>query len=162
MKLTSMTLGAALAIGALPAAQADREVFDLTNPLYREECGSCHVAYPPLLLPKGSWQAIMAGLDQHFGTDATVDASAAKEIQGYLEANAGRRQSGVDHLRRARGKPPLRITETPWFRDEHDEVPASTWNSPAVKSAANCGACHTHADDGDYSEGTLRVPRQRR
>ena len=152
MKLASMTLGAALAIGALPAAQADQEVFDLTNRLYREECGSCHVAYPPLLLPKGSWQAIMAGLDRHFGTDATVDASAAKEIQGYLEANAGR----------ARGKPALRITETPWFRDEHDEVPASTWKSPAVKSAANCGACHTQAENGDYSEGTLRVPRQRR
>jgi nitrate/TMAO reductase-like tetraheme cytochrome c subunit len=93
----------------------------------------------------------MAGLDKHFGTDATVDASAAKEIQVYLEANAGRR--------RIRGKPPLRITETSWFREEHDEVAASTWKSPAVKSAANCGACHTQAESGDYREGTLRVPR---
>lgn len=151
MKLTSMTLAVVLSIAALPAAQADRDVFDVTNPLYREECGSCHVAYPPGLLPKASWQAIMTGLDKHFGTDAAVDAKAAKEIQAYLEANT----SG----QRARGKPPLRITETPWFREEHDEVGVSTWKSPAVKSAANCGACHTQADNGDYSEGTLRVPR---
>jgi hypothetical protein len=87
MKLALMTLGAALAIGALPAAHADQEVFDLTNWLYREERGSCHVAYPPPLLPKASWQAIMAGLDKHFGTNATVDAKAASEIQVYLEAN---------------------------------------------------------------------------
>jgi mono/diheme cytochrome c family protein len=146
-----MTLAVVLPITALPAAQADRDVFDVTSPLYCEECGSCHVAYPPGLLPKASWQAIMTGLHKHFGTDATLDPQAAKEVQAYLESHAGRR--------RARGKPPLRITETPWFRDEHDEVPASTWKSPAVKSAANCGACHTRADDGDYSEGTLRVAR---
>jgi hypothetical protein len=146
-----MVLGTALSISALQSARADQEVFDLTNRLYRDECGSCHVAYPPPLLPKASWRAIMAGLDKHFGADATVDASAAQEIQAYLEANAGRQ--------RILGKPPLRITETPWFRDEHDEVPASAWKSHAVKSAANCGACHTQAENGDYSEGTLRVPR---
>jgi hypothetical protein len=38
-------------------------------------------------------------------------------------------------------------------------VPASVWRSSAVKSAADCGACHTQAENGDYSEGTLRVPR---
>ena len=151
MRMASMVLGTALSMGALQSAQADQEVFDLTNRLYRDECGSCHVAYPPPLLPKAPWQAIMAGLDKHFGTDATLDAKAAKQIQAYLEANAGRR--------RMRGKPPVRITETPWFREEHDEVPASAWKSPAVKSAANCGACHAQADTGDYSEGTLRVPR---
>src|SRR5512145_449023 len=142
MRMASMVLATALAIGALQSAQADQEVFKLTSRLYRDECGSCHVAYPPPLLPNASWAAIMDGLDKHFGTDATVDASAAKEIQAYLEANAGRR--------RMRGKPPLRITGTPRFREEHDEVPASTWKSPAVKSAANCGACHTRAESGDY------------
>jgi hypothetical protein len=38
-------------------------------------------------------------------------------------------------------------------------VPASVWRSSAVKSAADCGACHTQAENGDYSEGALRVPR---
>ena len=94
----------------------------------------------------------MNDLPNHFGTDASVDAKTAKEVQSYLEANAGR-------VRADGGKPPVRITETRWFRHEHDEVPAAVWKGPAVKSAANCGACHTQADRGDFSERSLRVPR---
>jgi len=151
MKLESFALVVALLAGALPVAQADREVFDVSNPVYRDECGSCHVPYPPQLLPKTSWRAIMAGLDRHFGSDASLDAKPARDIQAFLDANASRRA--------ASGEPRLRITESAWFKREHDEVPASVWKSPAVNSAANCGACHTQADRGDYSERTLRVPK---
>lgn len=150
MKLDTTILAALLALGVAPLAQAEREVFDLANPVYREECGSCHLAYPPQLLPKASWQAIIGGLDQHFGTDASLDAGTVNAIQSYLEANASRRAAGT--------KPPLRITESAWFKREHDEVPAAKWSSAAVSSPANCGACHTKAEQGDYSERTLRVP----
>ena len=94
----------------------------------------------------------MGDLANHFGTDASLDAKTAQEIQRYLDANPGRSTANS-------AKPPLRISETRWFRDEHDDVPAATWTSPAVKSAANCGACHTQADRGDFSERSLRVPR---
>jgi hypothetical protein len=151
MRLATIIVAVLVSAGATPLAQADREVFDVGNPVYREECGSCHVAYPPQLLPKASWQAIMAGLDKHFGSDASLDAGTAKAIQTYLETNASRRAG--------RGRPPLRITETAWFKDEHDDVPAATWRSAAVKRPASCGACHTKADQGDYSERTLRVPK---
>jgi mono/diheme cytochrome c family protein len=33
------------------------------------------------------------------------------------------------------------------------------WKSAAVKGPANCAACHTRADDGEYSERTLRLPK---
>ncbi len=39
------------------------------NPLYSEECGACHLAYPPSLLPQASWRGIMDGLADHFGED---------------------------------------------------------------------------------------------
>ena len=55
MKFESLALVVALLAGALPVAQADREVFDVSNPVYRDECGSCHLPYPPQLLPKTSW-----------------------------------------------------------------------------------------------------------
>jgi len=55
--------------------------------------------------------------------------------------------------------PEDRITRTPWFVREHREVSATTWKLPAVKSAANCGACHQGADQGDFSEHSVRVPR---
>jgi hypothetical protein len=149
----TLALLGALTTALLPAAaRAEREAFRVDNPAYQAECASCHIAYPPQLLPKESWRALMNDLPNHFGTDASVDANTAKEVQSYLEANAGR-------VRADGGKPHLRITETRWFRHEHDEVPAAVWKGPAVKSAANCGACHTQADRGDFSERSLRVPR---
>lgn len=54
--------------------------------VYIKECGSCHLAYPPNLLPKESWQLIMAGLEDHFGENAALDAPMAAHIASYLEA----------------------------------------------------------------------------
>jgi phage-related protein len=137
---------------ALPALAGRATVPD--NATYRAECGSCHVAYPPGLLPSQSWQSILAQLKHHFGTDASVDAKTAAELAAYLNAHAGRRGAGTTQ----QGELP-RITQTPFFVREHDEVRAATWKSPAVKSAANCSACHRQAERGDFSERNLRLPR---
>lgn len=134
------------------AAHAESKQFRLDHPRYVEECGSCHVAYPPQLLSAESWRAVMNGLDRHFGTDAAIDAAAHADIAAYLAANAG--------TPRKFGATAKRVTETRWFAREHDEVPAHVWKRPDVKSAANCGACHTQAERGDYSERNLRVPRR--
>lgn len=53
-------------------------MFDVANSVYRDECGGCHVPYPPQLLPKASWQAIVAGLDKHFDSDASLDDKTSK------------------------------------------------------------------------------------
>ncbi len=136
------------------SASAGQERFTATNKVWQEECGSCHVAYPPALLPAASWKAIMAGLTRHFGADASVEPPKAQEIERFLVANAGRRDArGPD------GKPLLRITETRWFLHEHDEVPPSAWKHPQVKTAANCGGCHVGADRGDFGEHGIRIPR---
>lgn len=117
---------------------------------YTAECGSCHIAYPPQLLSASGWHRLMAGLDKHFGTDASVDAATSRVISSYLGANAG--------SERRFGANSLRISETAWFRREHDEVPAWAWKSPQTKSAANCPACHVQADRGDFSEHGVRLP----
>jgi hypothetical protein len=114
------------------------------------ECSACHVAYPARYLPAESWRAIMSGLDKHFGSNASLDPSTTQEITAYLEKNASRGKVS--------GKPVLRITETRWFRSEHREVAARHWKSPKVKSPSNCGACHTTADKGDFSERHVRIP----
>jgi len=133
------------------AAWADSNAFPAAHPKWKAECGSCHTAYPPQLLPASSWRRIMSTLERHFGTDATLDAAAAAEIGTFLEQNAG---TG----KRVRGAQTLRITESAWFRREHREVPAATWKLPGVKTAANCVACHTTADQGDFRERNIRVP----
>lgn len=134
-------------------AQASGEVFVATNPKWKSECASCHIAYPARLLPAESWRGLMGGLDKHFGTDASLDAATNAEILAFLEKNASRRKP------EPAAKPVLRITETRWFINEHDEVPARTWKDPRVKSASNCAACHTQAESGNFSERNLRVPK---
>ena len=144
----------AAAVSLQPIARADdaaRARVPLP-PKYQQECGACHLAYPPDLLPAPSWQRIMNNLNRHFGTDASLDAALAKELAVWLNANAGGK--------RARQAPPEdRITRAPWFVREHGEVAPATWKLPAVKSAANCAACHTKAEQGDFRESNIRIPR---
>ncbi len=122
-------------------------------PQYKTECAACHTAYPPALMPAASWTRIMGNLPKHFGTDASLDPATTKELSTWINANAGT-------YKRAREEPPQdRITRSAWFVRQHDEVSASTWKRPAIKSASNCGACHTTADKGDFNEDNVRIPR---
>jgi cytochrome c553 len=133
-------------------AHAGDDRYTLSN-AYVQECGACHTAYPPALLPKESWQRLMGGLDKHYGTDASLDATAQKSIGDWVLAHAG---SG----KRARTAPPEdRITRGDWFVREHREVPKAAWTRTAIKSASNCGACHRGANEGDYDEDRISIPR---
>lgn len=153
MRKCILTAASIMAALSMSGAQASGEVFTATNPKWKSECASCHVAYPARLLPAESWRALMGGLDKHFGTDASVDAVTNAEILAFLEKNASRRKPEPV------AKPILRITETRWYIREHDEVATRTWKDPRVKSAANCVACHTQAENSDFSERNLRVPK---
>ena len=125
----------------------------VTNPNWQSECGSCHVAYPPRLLPADSWRAIVDRLDRHFGTDASLDEATASSIRTFLETNAGGDRGAGS------AAPVLRITETPRFRRKHGDIPAAVWRSEKVRSPANCAACHAGADRGSFSDHDARIPR---
>lgn len=125
------------------------------NAKWKEECGSCHLAYPPRFLSAESWRAMMVGLDKHFGSDASLDAATATEIGNFLEQNASTKQ----RLSSNGKEPALRISETRWFESEHREVSSRMWKDPKVKSASNCAACHTKADSGSFSERDIRMPK---
>lgn len=144
-----------LVFGLLAAdAFAERSRMVADNAVWRAECGSCHVAYPPSLLSAEEWRAEMASLQRHFGNDASVDAAAAAEISAFLERNAARYRGNAV----AASEPP-RITSTSWFVKEHRKVRTNDWTSTAVKSPANCGACHLGVDRGDFDEHAVRIPR---
>ena len=122
-------------------------------PQYKQECDSCHIAYSPTLMPAASWKRLLGNLPEHFGTDASLDPATLNRISAWVNAHAGtdKRVSEEPHQDR--------ITRTAWFAQEHREVSSASWRLPAVKSAANCGACHTQADQGDFNERNIRPPR---
>lgn len=144
------SLSLLFAAALVNTARAEGHRFAVDNAAYRTECGSCHIAYPPALLDREAWRAIMQELGQHFGTDASVTETKRVEIGAYLAGSSGRKGSSA---------PSRRISDTPWFRKEHADIAPGTWKSPAVKSAANCEACHRQAGAGDYSERNVRIPR---
>jgi cytochrome c553 len=158
--LRTIAISALLVEVMMPVAMAEEDhdedgrkyVPTVTNAKWKAECGACHVAYPPRLLPAESWRALMSGLDKHFGSDASLDAPAAREITDYLAQNAGGKKFVSWE------KPQLRITETSWFRNKHDEVSQRDWDNPKVKSQANCTACHAQAENGGYSERNVKIP----
>ena len=119
---------------------------------YEAECASCHMAYTPGLLSAKSWQNVMAGLNKHFGTDASIDEKDKTEITNWLKSNAATKQKYSELA------PDNRITKTTWFIRKHDEVRADVWKRAGVKSPANCGACHTGAAEGVFSEKNVSIP----
>jgi diheme cytochrome c len=165
-----VTLGSLLLFG-LPSAPAwgdrdggrgeEREAGKRTsrlpaqvNAAWKQECGSCHVAYPPGLLPQASWRRIMAGLEQHFGENAGLPPQTAAEISTFLTTNAA--DAGRPAV--AGTAAPMRITEDAWFRREHREVGAAVWKRQAVGGPANCAACHRQAEQGVFNEHGVKIP----
>jgi hypothetical protein len=126
------------------------------NPLYQEECAACHLAFPPQLLDAHSWLHLMNGLEKHFGTDASLDASRRTAIVNYLGQHAGGRKIGMTS--NAGGQPLTRITETAYFQRKHRKIEPATYQRSSIKSAANCTSCHRGAAEGDYEEDRVRIP----
>ncbi len=112
---------------------------------FREECGACHIPYPPRFLPKASWKAIMANLSDHFGEDASLADDTAAKIRGYLISHAARWRV------RKNARPPLRITKLRWFVREHRHE-VSPRRLKKAGSWSNCAACHRGAARGYFDD----------
>lgn len=139
------------------------DVAPVKNELYQNECGSCHFAYQPSLLPAASWEKIMGGLTDHFGENAELLEDTRTELTDYLVTNAADNVDGYRRsakiLRSLRGETPLRISETPYIRNKHDEIPARVFRTNTeLRSLSNCAACHTRADSGSFAEREIDIP----
>ena len=113
-----------------------------TNKKWKEECASCHMAFPPKFMNAKSWQRLMLGLEHHFGTNAALDPDDNKEILDFLQSNAaeGTEFFALNH----------RISGTRYFKNNHSKVPNEAWTIELVKSRANCTACHIAAEKGNW------------
>jgi hypothetical protein len=128
------------------------------NQAYVDECGSCHMAYPAMLLPEQSWRKIMAGLEDHFGENAELDGTTRTEIEKYLVRESDR-QTYRKMFRNLGNATPLRITELPYFVNKHDEIPARmVAGNEKVKSLSQCNVCHRDAGRGRFDEDNVVIP----
>jgi len=131
--------------------------------LWQEECGSCHLAFHPSLLPARSWQSLLAGQDRHFRDDLGLEAATVAKLLAFAVPNSAEQHASEAAWKINRSVPadatPLRITETPYWVKKHREIAAADWKNPKVKSKANCAACHQDAEAGTYEDAAMRIPK---
>ena len=128
----------------------------VTDPVVREKCGSCHLAFAPSMLPAKAWKQMMGDLANHFGSDASVTPATLEQIFRYLNENAadtgGQRYAGKLMRGVSMQNPPLRITELPKWVQEHRKISPTEWKRKDVGSKSNCLSCHTDAKRGRYED----------
>jgi len=134
LPLTALCLLAAPAF----AEELDR-VPPVSDAVVKKECGACHLAYPAKFLNAETWTKITSDLSHHFGEDASLPADKLQTIQAYYVKSGGHSQVGL-----------LRISEQSWWLRKHRSVGQSKFAT--AKSKANCQACHTGADQGQFED----------
>jgi hypothetical protein len=165
--LLATALGACIAATQITAADEDHKakagLAPVKDELYRAECGACHFAFPPGLLPARSWEKLMENLHDHFGESAELTPEDYDRVLNYLRSEAADTSDYARSRRAASmiaaGETPLRITETRYFQRLHEEVPKRVFkDNPKLKTISQCKACHTRADQNSYRESEIEIP----
>jgi hypothetical protein len=166
-RLFSLAAVAMLLAGAITAVRAGGKGPDFDMPAhaaYQKECGACHLAYPPGLLPARSWGKLLGGLSDHFGDDAELDAATLTSIHQHLAAHAADRGGSRRAPKILNMLPPddtpLRFTATRYFQRKHQDIPARlAKDNPQVGSFARCETCHREAAQGWFDDDRgLHIP----
>ncbi len=166
-------LGALLACVAAGAAD-DRFVKErpgsmngfmpVTNQQYLKECGACHFAYLPGLMPARNWQAVMTSLDKHFGENVQLPESSRSALLDYLTANASDRSpyAGSRWLNEniPANRTTRRLTAIPFIAYKHTVVLEAIARNfkIEVRKLTNCQSCHTEIENGSIGIMELYIP----
>ncbi|NVK19651.1 MAG: cytochrome b/b6 domain-containing protein [Methylocystaceae bacterium] len=131
-----------------------------SNETYQQECGDCHPAYHPSLRSQNDWQQIMNNLSDHYGEDASLDATTYQEITAFLNSqNANTFDTEVAHKVGRHDTPNQRMTQTRYWQKKHDELTETDYSHPDIGSKVNCNACHKDADSGRFDDDQIKLPK---
>ncbi|MGE3541700.1 MAG: cytochrome b/b6 domain-containing protein [Candidatus Tectimicrobiota bacterium] len=132
------------------------------NSTHQQECGACHYALHPSLLPAASWAALMVSLGEHFGEDASLDGPTARQLAAWLVENAAETfdTESANRFRVVALEDPYRVTSTPYWVRKHASVPPEVFRRRSVQSKVNCQACHRDAASGRFDDQAIAMPEE--
>ncbi|MDY0195472.1 MAG: cytochrome b/b6 domain-containing protein [Sulfurovaceae bacterium] len=138
--------------------------YAVLHPEFEAECGSCHITYPPFLLPQKSWTAMMENLEDHFGDDASLDEATMVSILCFLEKNSAENSTHqaafkITKSLKETNQTVIAITKTPYWKAKHKEIDSRVFLSNKVKSKANCQACHQDIEKGMLENNLIQLPK---
>ncbi len=143
--------------------QGGRAEAFVANDAYIAACGGCHWAYVPQLLPRASWETILAQSEDHFGNALALSQQEKSVLSGYLSANAADVTSlklGRKIMRSLNGVAPLQIRAIPYILHKHQGISPAVFSRKSINSLANCIACHPGAASACFDDDSVVIPAQ--
>ena len=134
--------------------------YEKESDIFVEECASCHILYPPHLLPQKAWNKMMDNLEEHFGDDASVDDSSNKIIRKYLLNNSSEtsnKQASVYIMKEYMNE--IAISDTSYWKDIHKNINKKIFQSKKIRTKSNCKACHTNFENGLIENEDINIPK---
>ncbi len=133
------------------------------NELWNEECGACHLAFHPNLLPARSWQRLFEQQADHFQEDLMLDEATFNELTNYALMNSAEEKKTeaawkIDRTVK-KSETPLQITALVYWKDKHSDIADETWQREKIQSKTNCGACHYDAELSTFQDSAMRIPK---
>ncbi|MGE3536340.1 MAG: cytochrome b/b6 domain-containing protein [Candidatus Tectimicrobiota bacterium] len=132
------------------------------NPLYQQECGACHAALHPSLLPAASWLKLMHNLEEHFGENAVLEARVTRQLTLWLVSNAAETfdTEAANRFRRVAAEEPYRVSATPYWVRKHADIAPEVFRRKSIQSRMNCQACHRDAASGRFDDQAIAIPEE--
>jgi len=153
-------------LGLIPGKEVFQAQFtgaDLAkSKVWQEECGACHLAFQPGLLPTRSWNKLLTQQHQHFGEDLYLEDSTLKQLNEFAAANSANKE--LTELARKImdwDKPSvtlLRITQTGYWQKKHGEIAPEIWKQSNVNGKGQCASCHSDAKQGWFEDSKMKIP----
>ncbi len=138
--LFCLGLSVSLAMAIAPQTVAvDRvpERYQLGRELYQENCGTCHLALPPAVMPRETWQQLLQD-DQHYGVQVQLPIDPPRRLIWQYLQFASRPLVSSEET-------PYRMRNSRYFQALHPRV---KFTSPITISS--CLQCHPGAMKYDF------------
>lgn len=131
-----------------------RFAIDSAYSAYQNECASCHIGYAPYLLPRIAWEKMMSDLENHFGDDASFEGE--DEVLGFLVRHSSENYANKFRVSLAReSSDEMAISNRAFFKLAHQNLQGSIFSAEAIKSKANCNACHENIEMGLWGKSGI-------
>lgn len=114
------------------------ERYQLGQELYLKNCGSCHIALPPQVMPSETWRRLLLDLDQHYGKKLdSIFSPSLLMMWNYLR--------DFSRPLKEEEATPYRVRESRYFQALHPQV-----DFPEPARLNTCVTCHLGASKYDY------------
>ena len=141
------------------AARAQQKAVKPAPSRWTKECGSCHLAYSPALLPARSWERMMKEQAEHFGEDLSLSPNVSKALLDEAHGDRTSTWAAWKLMDSApRGESPQRITELRFWRRAHDDLPEGAFKPPVSQGRHDCESCHLDAASGIFHPRMIQRP----